>query len=76
MKNFQNSRHIREGISNPVTLEAERAGMTADGNYLYIPRYAIRRCSELRPDSFEGQSGRSDWIRAAFERQSKDSDDS
>ena len=36
---------------------------------------AIRRCSELRPDLFEGQSGRSDWIRAAFERQSKDSDD-
>ena len=23
MKNFQNSRHVREGISNPVTLEAE-----------------------------------------------------
>ena len=37
--------------------------------------HAIRRGSELRPDSFEGQSGRSDWIRAAFERQSKDSDD-
>ena len=32
----------------------------------YIPRCAIRRCSELRPDSFEGQSGRSDWIRAAY----------
>ena len=46
-----------------------------NGNSLYIPRYATRRCSELRPDSFEGQSGRSDWIRAAFERQSKDSDD-
>ena len=30
MKNFQNSRHIREGISNPVTLEAEWAGMTAE----------------------------------------------
>ena len=41
---------------------------------VYIPGYAIRRCSELRPDSFEGQSGRSDCIRAAFERQSKDSD--
>ena len=72
MKNFQNLRHIREGISNPVTLEAE---WRRNGNYLYIPRYAIRRCSELRADSFEGQSGRSDWIRAAFERQSKDSDD-
>ena len=43
--------------------------------YIFLYRYAIRRCSELRPDSFEGQSGRSDWIRAAFERQSKDSDD-
>ena len=30
MKNFQNSRHIREGISNPVTLEVEWAGMTAE----------------------------------------------
>ena len=30
MKNFQNSRHIRKGISNPVTLEAEWAGMTAE----------------------------------------------
>ena len=30
MKNFQNSRHIREGISNPITLEAEWAGMTAE----------------------------------------------
>ena len=35
---------------------------------------AIRRCSELRPDSFQGKSGRYDWIRTAFERQSKDSD--
>ena len=56
-----------------------RGGMSRnDGGMeiLYnIPRYAIRRCSELRPDSFEGQSGRSDCIRAAFERQSKDSDD-
>ena len=34
MKNFQNSRHIREGISNPVTLEAERAGMTAEWKLL------------------------------------------
>ena len=30
MKNFQNSRHIWEGITNPVTLEAEWAGMTAE----------------------------------------------
>ena len=30
MKNFQNSCHIREGISNPVTLEAEWTGMTAE----------------------------------------------
>ena len=74
MKNVQNSRHIRQGISNPVTLEAEWAGMTAEWKF-FIPRYAIRRCSELRPDSFEGQSGRCDWIRAAFERQSKYSDD-
>ena len=58
MKNFQNSRHIREGISNPVTLEAEWAGMTAEWKFfIHIPRYAIRRCSELRPDSFEAHSG-------------------
>ena len=51
MKNFQNSRHIREGISNPVTpLEAEWAGMTAEWKWFIY------------------------WIRAAFERQSKDSD--
>ena len=64
--NFKPS-HTRGGRNEP---EWRR-----NGNYLYIPRYAIRRCSELRPDSFEGQSGRSDWIRAAFERQSKDSSD-
>ena len=43
--------------------------------YIFLDNYAIRRCSEIRPDSFEGQSGRSDWIQAAFEQQSKDSDD-
>ena len=78
MKNFHNSRHIREGNWNPCHT---RGGMRQNEpecrlneNSLYNSGHAIRWCSELRPDSFEGQSGRSDCIRAAFERQSKDSD--
>ena len=54
-----------------VTLEVE---WRRNGNSLYISGYAIRWCSELCPDSFEGQSECSDCIRAAFEWQSKDSD--
>ena len=70
MKNFIRATFGRE-FQPLVTLEAEWRWI---GNSLYIPGYTIQRCSELRPDSFEGHSGRSDCIRAAFERQSKDSD--
>ena len=71
MKNFQNSRHIwGRRISNPCHT---RGGMSRNDagmgiRYIFLDNYAIPRCSELRPDSFEGQSGRSDCTRAAIER--------
>ena len=66
-KIFQNSRHIREGISNPSHTRGGMSRNDVEMEIIYIPGYAIRRCSELRPDSFEGQSKDSDDIWIAFQ---------
>ena len=72
---FQNSRHIREGIANPVTLEAEWAGMTANGNSLYSYRYAIRGVFWITSGLIRGPIGTFRLNSSRIERQSKDSDD-
>ena len=81
MKNFQNSRHIREGISNP---SHTRGGMSRNDvgmEILYIfldMRFGgvlnyVRTHSRANRDVPTAHYA--DGIRAAFERQSKDSDD-
>ena len=77
MKNFQNSRHIREGISNPVTLQIDWAGLTVDWSFMYIFLDICRIpivLSYVRTHS-RANPAFSIVIWASFKRQSKDSDD-
>ena len=70
MKNCQNSRPIREGISNPVTLEAEWAGMTAEWEFICLDMRFGGVLNYVRTHSRANRD-----VPTEFERQSKDSDD-